>query len=208
MNEKYRLVAIVVALVVVIAAGAVFVRSTQAPAPTPAATLGKAQVAVVSVSPTAPTNSYSDPETVTRAFFSAWEDARSHPKDLSNVMPFLLIGSEAVADTQAWAKQHYVDHNLAFAAADVVVTNCAAGDGPVMKRAPGIPTPRADLTLKHVVCQVTDTGQNTDLAGAPVGTHDPVWQYRMITEIQQFNGRWYVESWATCYPGQTCDLPA
>jgi hypothetical protein len=208
MNEKYRLVAIVAALVVVIAAGAVFVRGSQAPAPTlaPSHPLSGSPAAATSVSPTAPPNDWIDPETVTQAFFSAWEDARSHPQDLSNVMPFLLAGSDAISYTQARAKQHYIDHKMAFIATDIAVTNCSVADGPALKRAPGIPTPRTDLTLKHVVCQVSDTGQDTDLSGAPVGTHDPVWHYVLVVEVQQSNGLWYVEDWATCQPGQSCGL--
>jgi hypothetical protein len=207
MNEKYRFVAIVVALVVVIAAGAVFVRGTQAPAPTPAPTLiGSPQVAVASVSPTAPANRYADPETVTRGFFSAWEDARSHPQDLSNVMPFLLAGSDAISHTQARAKQRYIDPKMAFRATDIAVTDCVVSDGPVIARASGMATPQANLALKHVSCQVSDTGQDTDLSGASVGTHDPVWHYVLVTEVQEFNGLWYVEAWATCEHGQDCGL--
>jgi hypothetical protein len=208
MNEKYRLVAIVVALVVVIAGAAILVRGAQAPVPTlsPSHPLSGSPAAATSVSPTAPPNDWIDPETVTRAFFSAWEDARSHPQDVSNVMPFLLPGSDAISHTQARAKQRYIDHKMAFRATDIAVTDCVVSDGPVIARASGMATPQANLALKHVSCQVSDTGQDTDLSGASVGTHDPVWHYVLVTEVQEYNGLWYVEAWATCEHGQDCGL--
>lgn len=200
----WGVVAIVAVMLVVLAGGAVLVRGTQAQAPTPMPT-GIA-TAVVSASPTVPINDWVDPETVTRSFIAAWEDARSHPKDVSNVMPFLLPGySDVVNDVKGWAK-YLVDHKMGFVAADVAVTDCVTADGPAIKRAAGLPTPPANLVLKHVVCQVSDTGQDTDLTGVPVGTHDPVWTYALVTEVQQFNGLWYVEAWSTCEHGQSCGL--
>jgi hypothetical protein len=56
-------------------------------------------------------------------------------------------------------------------------------------------TPRPDLDVQHVTCNVSYSGQDTDLAGNAVGTHDPVWQNILTTEVQQFNGLWYVDEW-------------
>jgi hypothetical protein len=190
-------VAIVAVLVLVIAGAAVLVRGTQAPAPTPtpAPSSTAAPMAVASVSPTAPPNPYVDPVTVTKAFFAAFERTRANPKDLSDVMQYMLPGSFGAARIGGYFDQIYVQKNRAFSASDITIGNCTVADGPLWTRQPGTQTPRADLALKHVTCKTSDTGQDTDLSGNPVGTHDPVWHDIFSAEVQQFNGLWYVFDW-------------
>jgi hypothetical protein len=202
-------VAIVAALVVVIGAGAVLVRGTQAPAPTPASTLAATQastsemsgsaVAAASASPTQPANDYIDPETVTRAFIAAVMRTKAHPQDLSDVTPYLLPASFAVDFTRAYFDQKYVKYKQAFTVSAQTISSCTVAVGPLWTYVPGGVTPRPDLPVAHVVCQGTYTGQETDLAGKPVGTHDPVWSLTFKAEVQQFNGLWYIDDWTSQY---------
>jgi hypothetical protein len=189
-------VAIVAVLVLVIAGAAILVRGTQAPTPTPTPALGGSAPSVAaSVTPTPPPNDYADPETVTKAFFAAYELTRAHPQDLSGLTQYVLPGSFAVATTNDYFSQQYVEHNRAFSASDSTIGDCTVVDGPLWTRPPNTTTPRPDLPMKHVVCQISYTGQDTDLAGKPVGTHDPIWHGTFSTEVQQFNGLWYIEDW-------------
>jgi hypothetical protein len=188
-------VAIVAVLVLVIAGAAILVRGTQAPAPTPTPALsGSAPTVAASVTLTPPPNDYADPVTVTKAFFLAYERTRAHPKDLSEVMTYLLPDSFAVGQATSVFGGHYVMSSRAFTASDITISDCTVGDGSAFARPPNTTTPRP-LTMKNVTCKVSDTGQDTDLAGSPVGTHDPVWHDILMTEVQQFNGLWYIEDW-------------
>jgi hypothetical protein len=189
-------VAIVAVLVLVIAGAAVLVRGSQAPAPTPTPVLsGSSPTPAVSVTPTPPPNDYADPVTVTASFYHAFERTRSHPQDLSDVMQYMLPGSFGAARIGSYFDQIYVQKTRAFIASDSTIGNCTVADGPLWTRQPGTQTPRADLALKHVTCKTSDTGQDTDLSGNPVGTHDPVWHDIFSTEVQQYNGLWYVFDW-------------
>jgi hypothetical protein len=190
-------VAIVAVLVLVIAGAAVLARGSQAPAPTPTPALsGSSPTPAVSVTPTPPPNDYADPVTVTVAFYQAYERTRAHPQDLTEVNRYILPDSFAAGQATSVFGGHYVLNDRAFTASDITISDCAVGDGPVWTRQPNTTTPRP-LTMKNVTCKVSDTGQDTDLAGKAVGTHDPVWHYTLTTEVQQFNGLWYVEYWGT-----------